>query len=344
MLEVRIKKRLGVFALDAEFSADNGITALLGASGSGKSMTLKCIAGIERPDEGRIVLNGRVLFDSEKAIDLSPQNRHVGYLFQQYALFPHMTVSQNIAAGIRDKKADAKAIIAEKIAAMHLEGQERKLPAQLSGGQQQRVALARMLVSDPEILLLDEPFSALDAHLRLRLQVEMKDLVAGSGIPALMVTHSRDEAYRMCGRITIADNGNIGEARDTKELFSDPGSFAAARLTGCKNITAAEKIDDHTVYAPEWNVRFTTRSLVRDGLKGIAVRAHYLTAAASENCYPVEFIKEMEEPFESILMFRYKEQALGSSPLWWRLPKDQRPHELPEMLGISSDDLLLLYG
>nr|MCR5662359.1 ATP-binding cassette domain-containing protein [bacterium] len=318
MLEVRIKKRLGVFALDAEFSADNGITALLGASGSGKSMTLKCIAGIERPDEGRIVLNGRVLFDSEKAIDLSPQNRHVGYLFQQYALFPHMTVSQNIAAGIRDKKADTKAIIAEKIAAMRLEGQERKLPAQLSGGQQQRVALARMLVSDPEILLLDEPFSALDAHLRLRLQVEMKDLVAGSGIPALMVTHSRDEAYRMCGRITIADNGHIGEARDTKELFSDPGSFAAARLTGCKNITAAEKIDDHTVYAPEWNVRFTTRSLVRDDLKGIAIRAHYLTAETPENRYPVEFIKEMEEPFESILMFRYFEQSPGSSPLWWR--------------------------
>ena len=154
-LYVDIEKRLGAFRLQSKFEVAGETLALLGASGCGKSMTLKCIAGIVTPDRGRIVLNGRVLFDSEKKIDLTPQQRRVGYLFQQYALFPNMTVEQNILCGIREgSRAEKRALAAEKIRMFRLEGLEKKHPAQLSGGQQQRVALARILCSEPQALLL----------------------------------------------------------------------------------------------------------------------------------------------------------------------------------------------
>ncbi|MBR0216819.1 MAG: ATP-binding cassette domain-containing protein, partial [Clostridia bacterium] len=173
-LKVDIEKRLGDFCLRTAFEAEEGITGLLGASGSGKSMTLKCIAGIERPDRGTIELDGVTLFDSSRGIDLPPQKRHVGYLFQNYALFPNMTVRQNILCGLHHEK--DKAVREKQLETMlstfGLSGLEKHKPAQLSGGQQQRVALARILVTKPQLLLLDEPFSALDSYLRLRLQLE----------------------------------------------------------------------------------------------------------------------------------------------------------------------------
>ena len=198
-LHVDIRKRLGSFMLDVKFSAENGITSLLGASGCGKSMTLKCIAGIEKPDEGRIELDGTVLFDSAQKINLPPQKRRVGYLFQNYALFPNMSVRQNILCGLnREKDRGAKERrLRDMLRMMQLEGLEDRKPAQLSGGQQQRAALARILVNDPQILLLDEPFSALDGHLRDSLKVEMRDLLERFGREVLMVTHDRNEAYNM---------------------------------------------------------------------------------------------------------------------------------------------------
>ena len=175
-LVVDIHKRLGAFHLDVAFEAGNGITCLLGPSGCGKSYTLKCIAGIERPDSGHISLDGRVLFDSERKIDLPPQKRQVGYLFQNYALFPNMTVAQNIRCGLhREKdKAVREQRLREMLRLMRLEGLEKHRPYQLSGGQAQRVALARILVSEPQLLMLDEPFSALDSHLRDLLKIELR--------------------------------------------------------------------------------------------------------------------------------------------------------------------------
>ena len=166
-LEVDIEKKLGDFRLRAAFTCDKGITGILGASGSGKSMTLKCIAGIERPDRGRIVLDGRVLFDSRQKINLKPQKRRVGYMFQNYALFPTMTVTQNIAAG-QGISADR---VREMIERFHLKGLEGHYPSELSGGQQQRVALARIMAYRPDLILLDEPFSALDDNLKERLRL-----------------------------------------------------------------------------------------------------------------------------------------------------------------------------
>ena len=208
-LNVDIRKTLGSFHLDVSFRTEGDVLGLLGASGCGKSMTLKCIAGIERPDEGRIELNGRVLFDSEARIDLPPQRRRVGYLFQQYALFPTMTAEQNIAAGARRlAKADRAAAVNAMMEKMQIAGLGGKFPAQLSGGQQQRVALARILISDPEVMLLDEPFSALDAHLRDRMEQEVMELLRDFGRDALIVSHSRDELYRMT-------DGSTPSARST---------------------------------------------------------------------------------------------------------------------------------
>ena len=184
-LEVNIEKKLNGFTLRSEFTAGDTATALLGASGCGKSMTLRCIAGIVKPDMGRIVLDGRVLFDSEQHIDLPPQQRGVGLLFQNYALFPNMTVEQNILCGLKAEKDKAarKARCEEMLRAMRLEELASRRPAELSGGQQQRTALARILVGKPKILMLDEPFSALDSYLREEVEGEVGALLAGDPQP-----------------------------------------------------------------------------------------------------------------------------------------------------------------
>ena len=173
-LSVDIRKKLEGFTLDIAFRTENRVTGLLGASGSGKSMTLKCIAGIEQPDEGRIVLNERVLYDSEKGINLTPQKRRVGYLFQNYALFPNMTVETNIAVGLSGSKKEMEETVREMVLRFHLEGLEKRYPGELSGGQQQRVALARIMAYKPDVIMLDEPFSALDTWLREQLQMEVR--------------------------------------------------------------------------------------------------------------------------------------------------------------------------
>ena len=208
-LEVDIEKRLGDFHLRAAFACGREFMGILGASGSGKSMTLKCIAGIEKPDRGRIVLDGRVLFDSGKRINLPPQKRRTGYLFQDYALFPGMTVRQNILCGLHGekdrKKRETRAD--EMMEMLQIREAAGLKPEALSGGQAQRAALGRILVSEPDLMMLDEPFSALDAHLRLKLQAELKDLLSGYGKGIIMVTHDRDEAYRMCERLGVMEQG-----------------------------------------------------------------------------------------------------------------------------------------
>ncbi len=251
---VDIEKKLGAFHLRAQFEAQDETTALLGASGCGKSVTLKCIAGIMTPDRGRIELGGRVLFDSERKIDLPPQQRRVGYLFQQYALFPNMTVEQNILCGIRrEHRAERKALLAEKIRIFRLEGLEKKHPAQLSGGQQQRVALARILSSEPEAILLDEPFSALDSYLKWNLELELSDLLALFRGPILWVSHDLGECCRNCRSVCVMEDGKTGAVTGMDEMLRCPESVSAARLAGCKNFLAAEE-KNGAVCLPEWNL------------------------------------------------------------------------------------------
>ena len=344
-LIVQVKKKLGSFRLDVDFRAENGVTCLLGASGCGKSMTLKCIAGIEKPDSGYIELDGEVLFDSERGVNLPPQKRKVGYLFQNYALFPNMTVRQNILCGLcREKDRSAKETkLREMLRRMQLEGLENHKPGQLSGGQQQRAALARILVNEPRLLLLDEPFSALDGHLRDALKIELRDLLQKFGREVLMVTHDRTEAYNMSREIAVMHEGRLLAVRPTKALFADPGSVPAAILTGCKNIAPARKIDPHTVEVPSWGVRLQVAQEVRENLTAVGVRAHYFHPAAGQNRFPVRYVEEMEEPFEIIIQFRYEGQASDSPPIWWRLSKDKRPAQFPKELGVAPVNVLLLY-
>ena len=340
-LTVDIEKTLGDFRLRVAFTAENGLLSLLGASGCGKSMTLKCIAGIERPDAGRIVLNGETLFDSEKRIDLPPQKRRVGYLFQQYALFPNMTVQQNIRCGVREKQG-ADALVADIIGKMHLEGLEKLRPRQLSGGQQQRVALARILVNAPEVLLLDEPFSALDAHLRFRLEREMLETVRRFGKPVLMVTHDRDEAFRLSDSIAVMRAGALEAIGPKHAVFADPKTRAGAVLTGCKNVSPLQKLDERHVLALDWGMPLALDRDVGDAAY-IGIRMHDVLPGEGENAFRCRLAEEIENPFSYTLMLRCAD-APDALPVGWETDKAAwralRAEELT--IRLPKESLLLL--
>lgn len=341
-LHVDIEKTLGSFRLKVEFEAENNVLALLGASGCGKSMTLKCVAGIETPDRGRIVLNGVTLFDSGKYINLPPQKRRVGYLFQQYALFPNMTVWQNIACGVRDK-ARADALIRDMIAAMHLTGMEKKKPHQLSGGQQQRVALARILVNEPEVLLLDEPFSALDSHLRFQLENEVRNAIRRYGKTVLLVSHNRDEVFRLSDGIAIMNDGHIETIGEKKAVFADPKTRNGAILTGCKNVARAEKRSGRLVYVPEWGMTLVTGADIGDATH-IGVRMHDIQpGGAGENVFRCEVVEEIENPFSFTIMLRPAGKK-GAALIGWETDKDawQRLRADAMTVAIPPENILLL--
>ena len=277
-LVVDIKKRLGDFYLDVSFeAADSSQTlALLGASGCGKSMALKCVAGIERPDEGRIVLNDRVLYDSETKVNLPVQKRRVGYLFQSYALFPSMTVEQNICAGVRGgSRCERSRCAREQIHAFRLDGLERHRPSQLSGGQQQRCALARIMANEPELLLLDEPFSALDGYLRWHLELELADALKSFPGGVVFVTHSRDEVYRMCDRVCVLTDGKSGRTVDTLRLFDVPETRSEAVISGCKNVSAAHVVSPRTLACEDWGISLACERNA-EGCGSVGIRAHFL--------------------------------------------------------------------
>ena len=299
-LQVDVRKSFGpTFALDVSFEVEaaDETLALLGPSGCGKSMTLKCIAGIATPDEGRIVLNGRVLFDSEAGVNLRPQERRVGYLFQSYALFPNMTVEQNIAVGVLGKGKEERAqTVARQVAAFRLDGLQKKRPAQLSGGQQQRVALARIMASEPELLLLDEPFSALDGYLRWQLELELTDTLRAFPGGTVYVSHNRDEVYRMCDSVCVISQGRSEQKLSVPELFATPTSLPAALISGCKNVSRARVVGavsgkkgdgargaagDAVLACEEWGVELRTSLPVPADAAFVGLRAHYFTVEAA---------------------------------------------------------------
>lgn len=235
-LLIDIEKRLGSFHLQVQLQAQDEVTALSGASGCGKSMTLKCIAGIVTPDRGRIVLNDRVLFDSAAHIDLPPQRRRMGYLFQNYALFPTMTVEKNILCAIPGSKTEKGAALSDAVRRFRLEGLEHHYPAQLSGGQQQRVALARILAGEPKAILLDEPFSALDSYLKWSLEAELTQMLAAFSGPLVWVSHDLGECWRNCRTVCVLEQGRTGPVTDLETLVHRPATVEQARLAGCRNI------------------------------------------------------------------------------------------------------------
>ena len=304
-LTVQIRKRYGDFTLDVDFSAGNGeALALLGASGSGKSTALRCIAGICRPDWGRIELDGEILFDSRRGIDLPPQRRKIGYLFQQYALFPHMTVEQNIAVCL-DRRQRAQA--GELMVLLRLEGTEKLLPRQLSGGQQQRVALARILASRPRAILLDEPLSALDVCLRRQLEQELRDVLARFGGPAVWVSPYLGEASRSCSRVCVREGVASAPAVGTRELIEAPGTAGAARISGCRNLVGAcPGTEPGLVRVPQWGVTLRVAGIWPEGASLLGIRAERVRPAeeGEENAFPcrVQQIVDDVSSVEAVLV------------------------------------------
>ncbi|BCZ47501.1 ABC transporter [Clostridium gelidum] len=301
-LHINIEKHLPSFDLKVDFEHKNGVLGFLGASGSGKSMSLKCISGLITPSIGEIIVNDKIFFDSKKAISLSPQKRKIGYLFQNYALFPNMNIIDNIEIGISEmKKEQKKSLSKEYIERFGIGGLEKHYPWQLSGGQQQRVALARALITSPDVLLLDEPFSALDQHLRNNLEKELMSIVKEYSGNIIFVTHDIAEAYRVCDDIIVYENGVSLEKREKKDLFKAPKTLSEATLTGCKNISKAKKTGKYTIYAENWGHEYIVNNEVPENVQYICIRAHDIVTRENNemiNTFPYIIDNIIENPFE----------------------------------------------
>ncbi|MCR4434976.1 MAG: sulfate/molybdate ABC transporter ATP-binding protein [Clostridiales bacterium] len=334
-LFVDIKKRLPGFTLEAGFESGAEVLGLLGASGSGKSMTLRCIAGIVKPDKGRIVLNGRVLFDSDKGVNVPCRQRKIGFLFQNYALFPNMTVEENIAFGLQNLDREQKnRIIRANVQMMKLEGLEKRYPFQLSGGQQQRVALARALAIEPEALLLDEPFSALDEHLRSHMQKQFMDTLDHYRGVTLFVTHNIEEAYGLCGKLVVLSGGKVGAEGLKENMFLKPPSLETAQLTGCKNFSAVRRLSANEWEALDWGIRLKVEEEPEERVSHMGIHAHHIRLARREDtenifkCWPAF---TSESPFKMTVYISVGRKPLSPEDyhLQWEIAKE-RWHELKD--------------
>jgi ABC-type sulfate/molybdate transport systems ATPase subunit len=312
-LEVAIEKIVPGFRLAVEFTAEGPPLGLLGPSGSGKTMTLRAIAGLETPDRGRIVLHGRVLFDSERRVDVPAGARRIGLLFQNYALFPHLTVAENIAFGLRSlPDAEKNRRVAEQLAAAHIDGLAGRYPGTLSGGEQQRVALARALAIEPAALLLDEPFSALDTHLRSALERQLRETLASYGGSTLFVSHNLEEAYRVCEKLVVLANGNVAAQGPKEEIFRHPPTLDVARVTGCKNFSRARRLSDGCVEALDWACTLRVAQEFAKPPEHVAIRAHHVRVHPAQtlgqenfgNVFPCWLAAMTETPFRVTLDLR----------------------------------------
>lgn len=349
-LLVDIQKKLFGFELNVNFETDRDILGLLGASGSGKSMTLRCIAGLETPDHGRIVLNGRTLFDSKKSINLPCRKRKLGYLFQNYALFPHMTVEENIGFGIENqKRSDQRAIIQEMVRMIKLEGLEKRYPNQLSGGQQQRVALARALAIKPEALLLDEPFSALDDYLRWYMITQLTETLSDYQGVILFVSHNMEEVYSICNKLVVLSLGKIEAKGGKDEVFRAPPSLISAQLTGCENFSLAKYISPFEVEAQDWGIHLKTRIEISKQIEYVGIRAHTIVVASDEdedNVFSC-WLKSINETLSRVTVYLGLEQNIGGShQIQWEITKQMwlelKDEPQPWNLLFKPEELIII--
>lgn len=344
-LLVEVKKELKGFHLEVNFNTEEGRMGVLGASGCGKSMTLKCIAGIITPDEGKIILNNKVLYDSDKKINLIPQKRKVGYLFQNYALFPNMTVEENIGCGIKGNKRQKKEVVDKMMELLRITEYRNRYPGQLSGGQQQRVALGRILAYEPDILMLDEPFSALDYYLKDKLQQELLEVLELYKGHIIMVSHSRDEIYRFCENMMVMDQGKVEVKGATKNIFESPEKVVAAKLTGCKNISKIKKLTDDTFLACDWGVQLIGEGKISDEITHVGIRAHDLMLGKSlddENTFLCKSVGISEGPFENQFVL----QLNGEENLIWKINKshiDSGFEEGANLITLPKEALMYLH-
>ncbi|MEY8337163.1 ATP-binding cassette domain-containing protein [Lachnospiraceae bacterium 62-35] len=367
VLEADIYRKLKGFELNVQFQAKKGCLGILGASGCGKSMTLKSVAGIIRPDRGKILLshgeeeNPLIMYDFEKKIHMPSGRRGIGYVFQNYALFPNMTVEENIGAGLKksvfrkkpglEKKAWREirsARVRTVIEQFQLSGLEKRYPSQLSGGQQQRVALARSLAYEPDVLLLDEPFSAMDGFLREEMRQELGQILNFYEGIAILVTHDKEEAFQLCGRLLLLYEGRVLAEGDTKELFSNPKTVQAARLIGCENISRIQRIGAYRVKALDWGgLKLAVDRPVGDDIIAVGIHSHAFEPFLKEegmedmgmaNIIPVKNPRICEMPLEW--------QFTLENGLRWK--QEKRGHTIsmtgtvPPFLALEPSDVFLL--
>ena len=347
-LEIDIKKTFPDFKLDIRFKAEHEILGMLGASGCGKSMTLKCIAGIETPDEGVIISDGVPLFDSDKKINVPPRKRRTGYLFQNAALFPNMTVYQNLQCVIKTKtdQNTCRTNISDILKTMGLSGFENRYPRQLSGGQQQRAALARILLSEPEVIMLDEPFSALDSYIRWLLEQEMAGVLGAFVGTSIFVSHNRDEIYRLCDRLAVVSDGRVTAFGDKWDIFNDPRDYDACLLTGCKNISPAIPAGDGSVSTVDWALTFNTGGRAPEDIGFIGVRAHDFVLSDEDshpNSFEFEVLSTLRDTFSYILMIRKKGFSDGK-PLRYEMSREsyEALKSIPRYAYIPEHKILYL--
>jgi len=355
-LDVQIEKELPDFQLNVSFCASEAPLSILGASGAGKTMLLQCIAGLQRHGRGRVALNGRILFDSEQGIRLLARQRRIGMVFQNYALFPHHTVAENIAFGLNGLSREERAArLSALIARTHLEGLTERYPQVLSGGEQQRTALARALAIDPEALLLDEPLSALDTHLRSQVETQLQEAFAAYRRPTLLVTHNIEEAYRLGEQLLVLSRGRVAAFGPKEEVFRRPPTREVAQLTGCKNFSRARMNADGSVEALDWNCRLRAEQTISKPPAFLGIRAHHIhfvesmpEGASSENVLPCWLVRASETPFRITLYLSLRPPLAETSAYDLQAEvfkeKWQRFRDLPHPwhVRLSPDSLFLM--
>lgn len=352
-LEISVEKALEYFNLEVKFCAGRGAVGLLGASGAGKSMTLRMIAGIVAPDRGRIVLNGRVLYDSTTHHNVRAARRKIGVVFQDYALFPRMTVAENVGFGLSAlPERERRTRVGRQLERMHIAELADRYPGEISGGQRQRVAIARCMAIEPEALLFDEPFAALDPHLRRQMEEQLRETLVGYNGAVVFVTHDMEEAFRFCSDLLVLDNGRVIASGPKHHLFERPQTVAAARLTGCKNIVPARRTAAYQIAVNLWNCQLHTANPVPDSLTHVGLRSHQITFHPTEgqNMFPCWLVGTSEAPHEMTLYLRLHAapqadelphlQADVPKDLWRALSVEPQPWRI----NLDPARLLLLEG
>ena len=345
---------------DINIQIGNGeVLTIIGPSGSGKSTFLRCLNLLEKPTGGELWFNGRLI---DGKTDVKMLRRDVGMVFQSFNLFPMFSAVENVMyAPVHINKLDkkqAKEEAMELLSRVGMADRANHYPGELSGGQQQRVALARILVYEPDVIMLDEPFSALDYYLKEQLQFQVREVLRGYTGDVLMVSHSRDEVYRFCEKSIILNRGQVAMKGETRAIFQKPENVTAARLTGCKNFSRIQRIGEYEVEALDWGLTFQTEEAVAAEHAYIGIRAHqFYPAHGSANEFTCEWRDTLCQPFEWDVLLRPvenagaagdKENALEREVIWWKvdykqsdsLNQYQRGDRV--RLGIAPGDIMLL--
>jgi len=351
-LSVNFNKNFSNFNLNIKFQTNSQPLGILGASGSGKSMTLRCIAGLETPHHGQIILNHRILFDSDQKINIPACQRRVGFVFQNYALFPHLNVADNIGFGLQYLSQEERhQKINDYLELIHLKGLEKHYPHQLSGGQQQRVALARALAINPEILLLDEPLSALDNYLRSQIEQLLIEVLSNYQGITLFVTHKLEEIYRVCDHILVISQGKTLAFGRKEDIFEHPPNYTVAQLTECKNISRIKMINSQTLEALDWGCSLNMIEPISPELTYIGIRAHHLSfpeTSQDKNTFPCWLVKKSETQHRVTLFLsldigsntsdHYHLQAEVYKEKWQHL----KTRSFPWLIQLAPNHLMLM--